>query len=115
MFKAFRASRKSAVLCVAFALAILATAIQGQSRQADAPQQPASKDSDLLKPLQWRSIGPYRGGRATAVTGVATQPLVFYFGATGGGVWKTSDGGINWEPISDGSVFGTASVGAIGL
>ena len=41
--------------------------------------------------------------------------MVFYFGATGGGVWKTTDGGINWEPITDGSVFGTGSVGAIGL
>ncbi|HYR74310.1 MAG TPA: hypothetical protein VEM96_00575 [Pyrinomonadaceae bacterium] len=46
---------------------------------------------------------------------MASQPMVFYFGGTGGGVWKTSDGGINWEPISDGSVFGTGSVGAIGL
>ena len=115
MFKTFRASRKSAVLCVAFALVLLAIPIQGQSRQAHAPQQPTSKDSDLLKALQWRGIGPYRGGRVTAVTGVATQPSVFYFGATGGGVWKTTDGGINWEPISDGSVFGTGSVGAIAL
>ena len=41
--------------------------------------------------------------------------MVYYFGATGGGVWKTTDGGINWEPISDGSVFGTGSVGAIGV
>src|SRR5207244_1546757 len=60
-------------------------------------------------------IGPFRGGRSTAVAGVASQPMVFYFGGTGGGVWKTSDGGINWEPVRDGSVFGTGSVGAIGL
>ncbi|HEV7799368.1 MAG TPA: hypothetical protein VGO73_14515 [Pyrinomonadaceae bacterium] len=75
---------------------------------------PAS-DSDLFKALQWRLIGPFRGGRSTAVAGVASQPLVYYFGGTGGGVWKTTDGGINWEPITDGSVFGTGSVGAIGL
>ena len=60
-------------------------------------------------------IGPFRGGRSTAVAGVASQPMVYYFGGTGGGVWKTTDGGINWEPITDGSVFGTGSVGAIGL
>ena len=71
--------------------------------------------ADALKALQWRSIGPFRGGRVTAVAGVASQPMVYYFGATGGGVWKTTDGGINWEPITDGSVFGTGSVGAIGL
>jgi len=67
-----------------------------------------------LKGLQWRSIGPYRGGRVTAVAGVTSQPYVYYFGATGGGVWKTTDGGSNWEPISDG-YFGTGSVGAIGV
>ena len=71
--------------------------------------------TDPLKPLQWRSIGPYRGGRVDAVTGVASQPMVFYYGATGGGVWKTTDGGINWEVVSDASVFGTGSVGAIAL
>jgi photosystem II stability/assembly factor-like uncharacterized protein len=76
---------------------------------------PAAADADPLKALQWRLIGPFRGGRSTAVTGVASQPLVYYFGATGGGVWKTIDGGINWEPITDASVFGTGSVGAIAL
>lgn len=87
---------------------ILGSVISGQ-------QQPSPGETDLLKALQWRQIGPFRGGRSTAVAGVATQPMVFYFGATGGGVWKTIDGGINWEPISDGPVFGTGSVGAIGL
>src|SRR5207244_6307923 len=71
-------------------------------------------DQSLLKGLQWRSIGPYRGGRSTAVAGVTSQPNIFYFGSTGGGVWKTTDGGINWEPISD-EHFKTGSVGAIGI
>ncbi len=70
--------------------------------------------SNPLKGLQWRNIGPFRGGRVTAVAGVPSQPMVFYFGATGGGVWKTADGGANWEPISDG-FFGTGSVGAIAV
>src|SRR5206468_6597585 len=93
---------------------LTSTPIHGQ-RQAETSSQSTVRDSDPLKPLQWRSIGPYRGGRVDAVAGVASQPAVFYFGGTGGGVWKTTDGGINWEPISDGSVFGTGSVGAIGL
>jgi photosystem II stability/assembly factor-like uncharacterized protein len=69
---------------------------------------------DRFKPLQYRLIGPFRGGRVTAVTGVASQPLVYYFGATGGGVWKTTDGGANWESVSD-AAFKTGSVGAIGI
>lgn len=68
----------------------------------------------VLQGLRWRSIGPYRGGRVTAVAGVTSQPNVYYFGATGGGVWKTTDGGVNWEPVSDG-YFSTGSVGAIGV
>lgn len=63
--------------------------------------------------LEWRSIGPYRGGRSCAVTGVPGKPNLFYFGATGGGVWKTLDGGRSWENISDG--FFGGSVGAIAV
>ncbi|HEY7575264.1 MAG TPA: glycosyl hydrolase, partial [Thermoanaerobaculia bacterium] len=59
-------------------------------------------------------MGPYRGGRVTAVAGVRGQPLVFYQGATGGGVWKTTDAGSNWRPVSD-KYFKTGSVGAIGI
>ena len=68
----------------------------------------------LFKALRWRSIGPYRGGRVTAVAGVPGQPQVYYMGATGGGVWKTDDGGITWNPITDGYVQ-TGSVGAIAV
>ncbi|HEX8476013.1 MAG TPA: hypothetical protein VF666_18585 [Pyrinomonadaceae bacterium] len=74
----------------------------------------ATTGSSILKTLQYRNIGPFRGGRVTAVAGVAGQPLVYYFGATGGGVWKTSDGGANWQPVSD-AHFKTGSVGAIGI
>lgn len=72
----------------------------------------AEKKDDPLKLLQYRLIGPFRGGRVTAVAGVPTKPNVYYFGATGGGVWKTTDGGNNWEPVSD-KFFKTGSVGAI--
>ncbi len=67
---------------------------------------------DPLENLQYRLIGPFRGGRVGAVEGIAGQPNVYYFGATGGGVWKTTDAGVNWVNVSDG-YFGTGSVGAI--
>ena len=62
--------------------------------------------------LRWRSIGPYRGGRVTAVAGHRSQPHTFYMGATGGGVWKTTNAGHEWQNVSDG-FFETASIGAI--
>ena len=74
----------------------------------------AQPDLNSLKELKYRSIGPFRGGRVDAVSGVTSQPNVYYFGATGGGVWKTMDGGASWLPISDGQ-FKTGSVGAIGV
>ncbi len=75
---------------------------------------PATKSVDPLKNFQYRAIGPHRGGRVGAVAGVPSQPNVYYFGATGGGVWKTTDAGVNWEPISD-NFFKTGSVGAIAV
>ncbi|MEL7020483.1 MAG: hypothetical protein AAGK47_02630, partial [Bacteroidota bacterium] len=62
--------------------------------------------------FQYRDVGPARGGRVTTVTGIASQPHVFYMGATGGGVWKTTDYGTTWDNISDG-YFKTPSIGAI--
>ncbi len=68
----------------------------------------------LLNSLEWRLIGPFRGGRVVAVAGDPVHSQVFYFGSTGGGVWKTTDGGILWENVSDG-FFKRASVGAIAV
>lgn len=72
-----------------------------------------AQDASLLKGMQWREVGPYRGGRADAVEGVPGQPNTYYFGATGGGVWKTTDGGQTWTPVSDGFFGGT--IGAIAV
>lgn len=66
----------------------------------------------LFEDLRFRMVGPTRGGRATTVTGIAEQPSTFFMGATGGGVWKTTDFGQHWENVSDG-YFETASIGAI--
>ena len=62
--------------------------------------------------LRYRNIGPHRGGRVTAVAGHRRQPATFYMGATGGGVWKTTDNGVTWVNVSDG-YFATGSIGAI--
>jgi photosystem II stability/assembly factor-like uncharacterized protein len=69
-------------------------------------------DPSLYQDLKWRSVGPHRGGRVTAIAGVRTQPCTFYFGATGGGVWKTESCGTLWTPVSDGQIA-TGSIGAI--
>ncbi len=69
-------------------------------------------DAKTYQDMHWRPVGPFRGGRVTAVAGVRTQPNVFYMGATGGGVWKTENYGITWTPISDGQME-TGSIGAI--
>ena len=70
-------------------------------------------DTALLKGLTYRSIGPYRGGRSAAVTGVVGDAMTFYFGGTGGGVWKTSNGGQTWKNVSD-KFFG-GSIGAVAV
>jgi len=106
MFKTWSASRKSVILCL-----VALSAISAYAQNQTTPP----SESDRLRAFQYRSIGPYRGGRSAAVAGVPSQPFVYYYGATGGGVWKTTDGGINWESVSDGSVFGTGSVGAIAV
>ena len=70
--------------------------------------------ADLLKNLEYRMVGPFRGGRVVAVAGDPEDTRVFYFGSTGGGVWKTTDGGLFWQNVSDG-FFQRASVGAIAV
>ena len=79
--------------------------------------QPAKDSSDLnsyFKPVKWRCIGPFRGGRSNCGTGVVGNPAVYYQGSTGGGLWKTEDMGITWKNISDG-FFKTGSVGAVAV
>jgi len=72
-----------------------------------------SPDPNLYSGLRWRMIGPFRGGRSNAVSGIEGQPNVYYFGAVSGGVWKTTNGGTTWEPVFDSQPI--ASVGALAL
>jgi photosystem II stability/assembly factor-like uncharacterized protein len=79
--------------------------------QASEPVPTANVD-DYFKPVKWRSIGPFRGGRSVTASGVVGDPYTYYMGTTGGGLWKTNDAGVSWNNISDG-FFKTGSVGAI--
>jgi photosystem II stability/assembly factor-like uncharacterized protein len=88
-------------------------AAQAQSA-ARVSSAPVSFDSKLVQDLRWRNVGPTRGGRVTAMSGVRTQLCTFYMGATGGGVWKTEDCGQRWNPISDGQIA-TGSIGSIAV
>ena len=74
----------------------------------------SSVNSSMLKGLRWRCIGPPRGGRVVAVAGHPSDPMVFYFGACAGGVWKTTDGGTYWENLSDG-FFNSSAIGALSV
>ena len=71
-------------------------------------------DPSLYQAMEWRNIGPYRGGRATTVAGLSHDIFTYYMGTTGGGVWRTTDGGDSWHNISD-KFFKTGSVGAIAV
>jgi photosystem II stability/assembly factor-like uncharacterized protein len=79
-----------------------------------APPGAGDFDQAILDAFRWRSIGPLRGGRSIAVSGVKGRPRDGYFGAVGGGLWKTTDGGMNWAPVTDGQIK-SASVGAVAV
>src|SRR3982751_3647076 len=82
------------------------TASRGQRIEPESPAPAAAA-------MRWRLVGPFRGGRVVAVTGSAAEPHTYYFGAVGGGVWKTTDGGIVWTPMFDAQPV--QSIGAIAL
>jgi photosystem II stability/assembly factor-like uncharacterized protein len=100
-----------------FALLILALA--GTVSAASSPSPSASPtatpqiDPKLFSGMQWRQVGPFRGGRALTIEGVVGEPNVYYFGAVAGGVWKTTDGGANWIPLFDKQDI--SSIGAIAV
>src|SRR5437868_5083529 len=71
------------------------------------------KDDPLFGAMSYRLVGPFRGGRSAAVTGVPGKANLFYFGSTGGGVWRSHDAGASWENISDG--FFGGSIGAVAV
>jgi photosystem II stability/assembly factor-like uncharacterized protein len=89
------------------------TQVQAQTKKAAPAPVAAPQEIPFFKNLEYRLIGPFRGGRAAAVAGSYKNKNTFYFGATGGGVWKTTDGGSNWNNISDG--FFGSSIGSVAV
>jgi len=71
-------------------------------------------DAGPFGALRWRSLGPARGGRSIAVAGSTARPNEYYMGATGGGLWKTTDAGTTWKPVTDG-LINYSSVGAVAV
>ena len=104
---------RSRAACLALALLTFPLASQPPAG-AGATTAVSRSDSTIFGALQWRNIGPNRGGRSIGVAGSASRPFEYYFGATGGGLWKTTDGGTTWEPVTDGKIT-SSSVGAVAV
>ena len=112
-----RAQRLLVVVCAALLVGVGSwkTGVDAVGEvQSAQPNPQSSIDPLVLKSLQWRSIGPDRGGRSIAVSGVKGRPREAYFGAIGGGLWKTTDGGDDWAPVTDGQIK-SSSVGAVAV
>jgi photosystem II stability/assembly factor-like uncharacterized protein/DNA-binding FrmR family transcriptional regulator len=113
--------QRTALFFLIFALTSFAFSQKKQqsksSHQAEntsaSTQQASAVDEKLFGAMRWRQVGPFRGGRVLAVTGVPGEPNVFYFGAASGGIWKTTDAGANWQPIFDKESI--ASIGSIAV
>ena len=92
----------------------LALTAWSYSAPVTAAQSAPTVDPALYGGMRWRSLGPARGGRSIAVGGSEVRPNEYWFGATGGGAWKTTDGGSNWEPMTDGKIA-TSSIGSLAV
>lgn len=108
-FKMNKQTKLLSLLLFCFFLAVPNLQAQRNKKNTTA----TTYDQSIYDALEYRLVGPFRGGRSAAVTGVEGEPNLFYFGATGGGVWRTQDGGNTWENISDGYFGG--SIGAVSV
>lgn len=100
--------KRIAIICFLL-LAIFAVEAQKKKKTEFQPV-----DEELFEGIKWRNIGPHRGGRSVTSSGVVSNPMLYYMGTTGGGIWKTTDAGITWKNISDGQLK-TGTVGAIAV
>src|SRR6184192_3064051 len=96
-----------------FATSVFFSSSFAQPAPSPTPVPPGNIDEKLFSGMQWRQIGPFRGGRALTIEGVPGEPDTYYFGAVAGGVWKTIDGGENWIPLFDKQPI--SSIGAVSV
>ena len=107
--------RKITLCILSLTLVFTTYAQRNKKAPSNTPALVAAENlNDYYKPVKWRSIGPFRGGRSNTATGVVGDLTTYYMGTTGGGLWKTEDMGITWNNISDG-FFKTGSVGAVAV
>jgi photosystem II stability/assembly factor-like uncharacterized protein len=95
-------------------LALTALTIAPRLQSTIAAQTTSTIDTELYAGMRWRNVGPSRGGRSIAAAGSDSRPNEYWFGATGGGAWKTTDGGVTWNPMTDGQIT-ASSIGAVGV
>ncbi len=110
-------------LCALLLVSVASVWAQKSERERKVPEQPvggqnaatdsASKEDPLFKGMKYRVIGPFRGGRSLTASGIAGDPTTYYFGATGGGVWKTTDGAVTWTSVFDKQ--GTSAIGSLAV
>src|SRR6195256_5754865 len=106
------------VLGFAFLASVAFAAAKEPSDTPSVPEPQASTPTltipeSLFGAMRWRQVGPFRGGRVLAVTGVPGEPSVFYFGAASGGVWRSTDTGVSWQPLFDSQPI--ASIGSLAV
>ncbi len=101
------------VLAILIVITSISSHVNAQKRKNTSEKPLNAFSSELYNGMRWRHIGPFRGGRSAAVTGVLGKPNLFYMGTTGGGVWRTKNGGNTWENISDGYFGG--SIGSVAV
>ena len=104
--------KKLALIAVSLFFVVYTSEAQRKKKKASTTVE--KKNSELYSGFEFNSVGPTRGGRATAIAGIADRPYEFYMGATGGGVWKTNDAGTSWYNVSDGQIA-AGSIGAIAV
>src|SRR5579872_2157947 len=105
--------RNRALFLMAATVTAAAVVVTAQTKPASSPMM-SSVDPALFKGLHYRLVGPSRGGRVTTVTGVPSQPKTFYMGVASGGLFRTTDGGASWVPLTDGQVP-LGSTGAVAV
>ncbi|NND80603.1 MAG: glycosyl hydrolase, partial [Maribacter sp.] len=102
------------LLLITVSFFLLPVNVHSQRRKRQAPEPVIQIQDSVFHGLKWRNIGPFRGGRSVASSGVLKQPMTYYMGGTGSGIWKTTDDGITWKNVSDGFLK-TGTVGAIAV
>src|SRR5205809_1000673 len=107
-------NRISFFLCTSVLLASAGLNMRAHAGALQTGSSAGDIDNAIASAFRWRSIGPLRGGRSIAVSGVKGRPREAYFGAVGGGLWKTIDGGLSWNPVTDGQIK-SSSVGAVAV